>query len=595
MLDAARANPTLPRQRNVLEKLPLLIGNTLGLAIAIADLAIIPFSETSLGRFLLGVQLFIYLCDTVIAELHRSVRDSLSFPALPPEPTKREKSFVGIEGGSRVASTFRVSPPLPALPNEMEEVPGGRPGPVLRRGSRVPSWLPGGTARRNSDASDRKRLTTTMAIYLETGSMVEEDAKSTHEGCPLERQKEEDRLRALESCYSSPPSPGSDIAPLPSFENNTLGGGHRRDRSSTSSTRTIMGAPPTQAPPTTAIPLPPAPLSREASTIRDKARRRASRVPPRRSTATFDTLSGMRLSSPLDLAFPAAFQNIAERQRSFEAKRPPPPLARRSSETLLVKDIRTSMGGKTRGSSGSEKITMSRNVSMLSEGSSTISMSHFPSFPLPPAGGEDGDEGSKRSSVDSAMRFDSSEDDVSNGGDPFEASSRAGERDTIVVGADVFELEPPRMPAALRSSSGGESLRSEDSSVLGELTRFAGSRPVRNITSFIAARGGGGGKEDEVLSEIPSEPTTADLEAVMMRAERRPTNSTSTVVAPPAPAVVRGLPATPRPALSSRSTDDKAFERPRPAPLALDLVKGGERVMVTDGVQQRKVSQGKRS
>jgi hypothetical protein len=576
----------------------LLIGNALGLCVAVASLAIVPFSETPLGRFLLGVQIFIYLIDTVIAELQRSVRDSFSFPAVPDTTAmSRMSSFVSIGGGSRIASTFRVSPPLPPPPaDEMVQVSGvaapvTRPGPVLRRGSRVPSWL-GPTkrvSRRPSASSDRQPLT---VAELEEGKQDEARSPTKHDEADRKTLRDHPQRNvssALASYFDQQPprrSPVSDIAPLRYFASRST---HRRDTSdaTTSSSKTAVRPPPVTAPPVAEIP--PPPISRDPS-LRDRARRRATRSMPKRDAGKFDPITGLRLSSPLDLAYPATLQSMIDRERSPVDARAmrPAPVARKSSEALL--DVRDS------GSSGKSVYpATSRNLSFATE-SDDLDMAYFPSFPLPP---DDEDHDAPRRPADSFLGFDSSPETTlvrhRDSVDPFRGPG--GGRGTIVVGEDVFTLQPPRMPSAAGPtphSSCPNSIASDGGdSVLGELTRFAGTRPVRNVTSFIA--------QSPQVAEVTevgsatssgsggwSEPTTAELEGVIMRAAR--------VMPPPSATTMRGtigLPVSPRPspcldapamastwspasAIDSPVATARPSARPRLAPLVIDAVRSGE-------------------
>lgn len=149
-----------PRRLIVTEHLPVLFGVLLGFSVLVADVVMLAFTDTALGRVLDAFVLYVWIVDYAIREARSPVRDALSFPA---SERTMSGSFVGIDSISR-ASTFRVTPPpVPPMPRRSST---GRSanldthvGPVIRRSStRLPSWLVRNLPRQRV-GSDAERLT----------------------------------------------------------------------------------------------------------------------------------------------------------------------------------------------------------------------------------------------------------------------------------------------------------------------------------------------------------------------------------------------------------------------------------------------------
>lgn len=112
-------SPLTPRWRTVRDYIPVATAMSIGLGIAIGNLLCMRFSESSLGRFLQSIELYILILYVLIATFYNMpVRASMIADALAHERARANSSFVGIDMRSSVrGSTFRITPPNVSTPN----------------------------------------------------------------------------------------------------------------------------------------------------------------------------------------------------------------------------------------------------------------------------------------------------------------------------------------------------------------------------------------------------------------------------------------------------------------------------------------------
>ncbi|KAL5641457.1 hypothetical protein ACGC1H_001817 [Rhizoctonia solani] len=111
-------SPLLPRWKIIRDYLPVVVGISVGLGVAIGNLVCMLFSESPLGRFLQAIEFYILILYILIAAFYKVPAREFRLPdTLTRQRTQGNSSFVGINRiDSMRASTFRVTPPNVSTP-----------------------------------------------------------------------------------------------------------------------------------------------------------------------------------------------------------------------------------------------------------------------------------------------------------------------------------------------------------------------------------------------------------------------------------------------------------------------------------------------
>ena len=472
---SALSLPRIPRAENLFEVAPTIVGNGFGLGVVVANLAVVAFSETPLGRLLLSIQLLIYLVDVTIADSKMPFRDSVSFGST-------GKVFIGIDGPSRLASTFRVSTSQTELEAANPLTERTSPiGPIIRRGSRLPSWL-AANRRGSRDASDKIGLTAEDGERTDGWTAKDDDTHLESNLRPVIPKSRTDLSMALDSYYTpSAPHSAFDLPHIP-----------------LSCVDQISLDPPLP-------PVPPLKISghgRQGSNASEAPTIKASVAPKlslRKSLGTFDPVSGNRLSSPVDVTF-SQYRMLPKYLGQYE------PMMKVSPGTavdpMILKSVPAAYFQKESPPSASDRSPYTNTVSNTSSNSqrsklptrasdhrslrsmsnmSDFSLSHFPKPP------EEDNRSSVMSMFDSSsppkeasLKIDAETFGSSHNSMPVTIDTRT---DTGIIDDALFNFDPPKMPAAYPTSPHSISSIGTTAS---EIEIPAGAS--RNITSFIAPR-----------------------------------------------------------------------------------------------------------